>query len=176
MNRNGMINLLILASALIFNGCGGGTGNASGDSGAANAASGVSAASPSPTADGRANVTQSNADAAPAATASADVAAARQVASPASASRGAGSAPPAKMPTPRIGSGGNDLFLFTQARGAINNDPDLKTANVVVEVKEGVVTLSGTVASAALKSKAERLVRDVRPKEVSNQLRVSAGR
>jgi osmotically-inducible protein OsmY len=80
------------------------------------------------------------------------------------------------MPKPRIGSGGNDLFLFTQARAAINNDADLKASNLVVDVKEGVVTLSGTVASAALKSKAEELARGAGPKDVRNQLKVSAGR
>ncbi|MCA1614739.1 MAG: BON domain-containing protein [Acidobacteria bacterium] len=80
------------------------------------------------------------------------------------------------MPTPQIGSGGNDFFLFTQARAAINGDPDLKAANLVVDVKGGVVTLSGTVASAALKSKAEQLARGAGAKEVRNQLRVSAGR
>ncbi|HEX8293485.1 MAG TPA: BON domain-containing protein [Pyrinomonadaceae bacterium] len=80
------------------------------------------------------------------------------------------------MPTPQIGSGGNDFFLFTQARAAINNDSDLKAANVVVDVKGGVVTLSGAVANAALKSKAEQLARGAGSKEVRNQLRVSAGR
>jgi hypothetical protein len=52
----------------------------------------------------------------------------------------------------------------------------VKAANVVVEVKEGVVTLSGSVASAALKSKAEELARGAGAKDVKNQLRVSAGR
>jgi osmotically-inducible protein OsmY len=80
------------------------------------------------------------------------------------------------MPTPQIGSGGNDLFLFTQARSAINNDSDLKAANVVIDVKGGVVTLSGTVASAALKSKAEQLARGAGSKEVRNQLQVAGGR
>jgi osmotically-inducible protein OsmY len=80
------------------------------------------------------------------------------------------------MPTPRIGSGGNDLFLFTQARAAINDDADLKAANLVIEVKEGVVTLSGAVASAALKSKAEQLARGAGAKDVRNQIRVSAAR
>jgi osmotically-inducible protein OsmY len=80
------------------------------------------------------------------------------------------------MPTPQIGSGGNDFSLFTQARAAINNDPDLRAANVIIDVKEGVVTLSGTVSNAALKSKAEQLARGAGSKEVRNQLRVSAGR
>jgi osmotically-inducible protein OsmY len=79
------------------------------------------------------------------------------------------------MPTPRIGSGGNDFFLFTQARAAINADPELKGANVVLDVKEGTVTLSGTVASAAQKSKAEQLVREAGLKAVRNQLRVGTG-
>jgi hypothetical protein len=35
--------------------------------------------------------------------------------------------------------------------------------------------LSGMVASATLKSKAEQLVREAGPKTVRNQLRVSAG-
>ena len=94
----------------------------------------------------------------------------------ASPSRGANSAPTAKAPAPQIGSGGNDFFLFTQARAAINSDPELKAANLVVEVKEGVVTLSGAVASAALKSKAEELARGAGSKSVRNQLRVAAAR
>ncbi len=92
----------------------------------------------------------------PAPTSTAAVNAAPQDTPPASVSRNANrSAPPAKVPTPQIGSGGNDFFLFTQARAAVNADPELKAANLVIEVKDGVVTLSGTVASAALKSKAE---------------------
>ena len=55
-------------------------------------------------------------------------------------------------------------------------DADLKAANLIIEVKEGVVTLSGNVASAALKSKAEELARGAGAKNVKNQLRVSAGR
>ncbi len=89
--------------------------------------------------------------------------------------RGGKNAPPAKMPTPQIGSGGNDFYLFTRARGAINADAELKAANVVVDVKEGNITLSGTVKNAEQKSKAEQLVRSAGAKAVKNQLRVSAG-
>ncbi len=79
-------------------------------------------------------------------------------------------------PKPQIGSGGNDFSLFTQARAALNNDAELKGANITVEVKEGVVTLSGALANAAQKSKAEQLVRAVGGvKAVKNQLRVSGG-
>lgn len=174
MNGNRLKRLLVLAAALSFFGCGGAAEKAEDDKATATSP-GVKAASPAPTTGGGANAVATPAGAATALPAAGE-AAARQGATSASGSRGANPAPPAKMPTPRIGSGGNDFFLFTQARAAINNDSELKAANVVIEVKEGVVTLSGTVASAALKSKAEQLARGAAPKDVRNQLRVSAGR
>ena len=176
MKRSGLIKLLILVAALNITGCGGAADNAGGDGKAADASTSVNAASPAPTTDGAANGVATSAEPAPTQTTSAGVDTARQGASPTSDSSAAVKAPQSKTPTPRIGSGGADLFLFTQARAAINNDADLKTANVVVDVKEGVVTLSGTVASAALKSKAEQLARDAGSKDVRNQLKVSAGR
>ena len=176
MNRNRLTNLFILAAALIFSGCGGGAERSGGDTKAAAASPRGDAASPTPAAVGGANAVATPASDATTVPASGGEAAARQDAPSAPAPRGAGSAPPAKMPTPQIGSGGTDFFLFTQARAAINGDSELKAANVVIEVKGGVVTLSGTVASAALKSKAEQLARDAGSKEVRNQLRVSAGR
>lgn len=170
MKRNRPASLLVIAAALISSGCGGGAERAGGDTKSTNATTAVNSASPTPTADAV------PAGTAPAPTATADTAASQQGAAPASGARGAGGAAPAQMPTPRVGSGGNDLFLFTQARAAFNNDADLKAANVVIEVKEGVVTLGGTVASAALKSKAEQLARGAGAKDVRNQLKVSAGR
>ena len=157
MNRYKPAQLLILFAVLNIFGCGRATEKGVGDNKAAVAPPVANAASPSPTA-------------------SAVVASAAQGTSPASSSRSAGSTPPAKVPTPRIGSGGNDLFLFTQARAAVNADPELRAANLIIEVKEGVVTLSGTVASAALKAKAEELARGAGSKAVRNQLRVSAGK
>ncbi|MDT5270942.1 MAG: hyperosmotically inducible periplasmic protein [Acidobacteriota bacterium] len=167
MNMNRLVKLLILAAALNLFGCGGGAEKAGSDGKAAGAPTVVNAASPAPT---------PRADTAPANTATAGGAAAQQGTSPTSETRGAVSAPSAKMPKPQVGSGGNDLFLFTQARAAVDADPELKASNLIVEVKEGVVTLNGTVASAALKSKAEQLARGAGPKDVKNQLRVSAGK
>lgn len=167
MNRNRLAYLLILAAALNFSGCGGAAESAGGEGKAANA-----------TTAGNANTVAASAEAGGSGTAPVPVgdAAARPATPAASPSRGAGGAPTAKAPAPQIGSGGNDFFLFTQARAAINNDPELKAANLVVEVKEGVVTLSGTVASAALKSRAEQLARGAGSKSVRNQLRVAAAR
>lgn len=177
MNSKRIAHLIILAAALGFAACGGAAERSGGDGKAANTSPTVNAASPAPTNDVATNAGASNANAATTVQASAGGAAATApVASPTAAPRGAGNTPQAKVPTPQIGSGGNDLFLFTQARAAINEDADLKAANVVIEVKEGVVTLSGAVASAALKSKAEELARGAGAKGVKNQLRVSAGR
>jgi hypothetical protein len=178
MNRNRLAYILILAAALNFSGCGGAAESAAGDNKAAAATPAANAATnPAPAAAAvNANTAAASTEAGAAAPTSAVDAAARQAAPTASPSRGANGATPAKAPTPQIGSGGNDFFLFTQARAAINNDPELKAANLVVEVKEGVVTLSGTVASAALKSKAEELARGAGSKSVRNQLRVAAAR
>ncbi|MET0625512.1 MAG: BON domain-containing protein [Pyrinomonadaceae bacterium] len=176
MNTNRLAKLLIISAALGFVGCGGGAERAGGEGKAADAAPAANAASPAPTTGGSAGAAATPADTASTVPASAGAAAAGQGASPASSPRGSGSAPPAKMPTPQVGSGGNDLFLFTQARAAVNADPELRAANLIIEVKEGVVTLSGAVASAALKAKAEELARGAGPKAIRNQLRVSAGK
>ncbi len=82
--------------------------------------------------------------------------------------------PPVKAPTPNIGSGGSDIFLFTQARGALSSDKELSNA-VIIEIKEGNVTLTGKVSSEEQKTKAGRLVQNVTGiKSVKNNLRVSS--
>jgi hypothetical protein len=176
MNRNRLKILLALGAALALSGCGDAATQKAGDV-RAPAAPSVNAASPAPPSDVAAGVATANVSAAaPTPSAAAGAAgAARQDASRSAGSRAPGNAPRAAMPTTQIGSGGNDFFLFTQARAAVNADPELKAANLVLDVKEGVVTLSGTVASAAQKSKAEQLAREAGAKNVRNQLRVSAG-
>jgi osmotically-inducible protein OsmY len=161
MNRDRFAHLIILAAALGFAACGGAADNPGGDSKTANTSQTVNAASTAPATDGAANAAAMSTNTAPA---------------PAPASSASANAPAVKTPKPQIGSGGNDLFLFTQARAAVNDDADLKASNLIIEVKEGVVTLSGNVASAALKSKAGELARGAGAKDVKNQLRVSAGR
>jgi len=80
----------------------------------------------------------------------------------------------AKEPVPQIGSGGSDLVLFTQARNALNVDPELINS-VIIEIKEGNVTLNGSVTSAAQKAKAGQLVQSVKGiKSVKNNLRVGS--
>jgi outer membrane murein-binding lipoprotein Lpp len=82
--------------------------------------------------------------------------------------------PSAKAPTPQIGSGGGDMFLFTQVRSALSSDKELFNA-VIVEIKEGTATLTGSVSSEAQKSKATQLIQGVQGiKSVKNNLRVSS--
>jgi hypothetical protein len=171
MNRNRLKISLAFGAALILSGCGAAAEKAGGDRAAAAPSSDKQSAARQP----EAATTPAAANVAADTTPSTAVAAARQDGSKTGGSRVRGDAPPAAMPTPAIGSGGNDLFLFTQARAAVNADPELRAANLVLEVKEGVLTLSGTVASAAHKSKAEQLVKESGVKTVRNQLRVSAG-
>lgn len=82
--------------------------------------------------------------------------------------------PQVKEPTPQIGSGGDDMSLFTQARGALSSDKELSNA-VIIEIKEGNVTLNGKVSSETQKAKALQLVQSVKGiKSVKNNLRVSS--
>jgi len=177
MNRNRPVILPILVIALVLSGCGSSEKTGSNNVGATSP-SNDNAASRVPAADSGANVAPAKEDptVAPSVPAAGGGGGAQQVASQGSSTRGVSNAPSANMPKPQIGSGGNDFYLFTQARGALNTDAGLKSANVVVDVKEGVVTLTGTVASAEQKSKAEQLVRSVGSKTVKNQLRISAGK
>lgn len=173
MNSNRLNILPALAAALVLAGCGGAGGRA-GNKARPDAASGVNAASPAPTADSGSNAATASAAGTPIPSATVGYAA-QQPASQVNGQRGSSNKPPAQMPTPQVGSGGSDFFLFTQARAAVVADPELKSANVILDVKEGVVTLTGTVAGAEQKSKAEQLVRSAGAKAVKNQLRVSAG-
>lgn len=78
-----------------------------------------------------------------------------------------------KEPTPQIGSGGGDLALFLQARAALGFDKQLQ-GDVIIEVKEGNVTLSGKAANAAQKAKAEQAVKAVNGvKSIKNNITVS---
>lgn len=177
MNRNRLNILLILvATAFAASGCGGGGEKAGSNSAETTTTSNANAANGVSPADGGANVAPANGVAvAPSQTTAGGGIAQQQAASQGSGSRGASNKPPANMPTPQIGSGGNDFYLFTQARAALNADAELKAANIVVDIKEGVATLSGAVKSAEQKSKAEQLVQSAGLKTVKNQLRVANG-
>lgn len=81
----------------------------------------------------------------------------------------------AKDPTP-ITTGANDFYLFTSVRSALANDAELKNANIIADVRDGTVTLSGTITDSKHKARAEEIARGVQgvKKVAASKLRVAA--
>ena len=74
-----------------------------------------------------------------------------------------------------VGSGLNDGWLWVKTRFDLAAADDLRDSTINVDVNNGVVTLSGTVASAAQKTKAEQVAKAVEDvKSVRNNLKVGA--
>jgi hypothetical protein len=74
-----------------------------------------------------------------------------------------------------IGTGANDGWLWVKTRFDLAAADDLRDSTINVDVDNAVVTLTGTVASAAQKARAEavaKAVEDVR--SVRNNLRVQS--
>ena len=73
-----------------------------------------------------------------------------------------------------IGTGANDMWLWVKTRASLMGADDLRDSTINVDVENEVVTLKGTVASAAQKTKAEQVAKSVEGvKSVKNQLTVS---
>jgi hyperosmotically inducible protein len=76
----------------------------------------------------------------------------------------------------KVGSGVNDMWLWVKARFDLAAADDLRDSTINVDVDNAVVTLTGTVANAAQKTKAETIAKSVEGvKSVKNELKVSAG-
>lgn len=74
-----------------------------------------------------------------------------------------------------VGSGVNDGWLWVKTRFDLAAADDLRDSTINVDVDNAVVTLSGTVASAAQRTKAEQVAKAVEGvKSVKNQLKVAA--
>lgn len=74
----------------------------------------------------------------------------------------------------KIGAGAEDGWLWTKTRTALATTDDLRDSTINVDVENGVVTLSGTVANQAQKTKAEQVARGIDGvKSVKNNLTVS---
>ena len=75
-----------------------------------------------------------------------------------------------------VGSGVNDGWLWVKTRFDLATADDLRDSTIDVDVDNGVVTLSGTVASNAQKARAQQIVTVVEGvRNVRNQLRVASG-
>lgn len=74
-----------------------------------------------------------------------------------------------------IGSGVNDGWLWVKSRWELTTAEDLRDSTIDVDVENEVVTLSGTVANAEQRKRAEAIVRAVEGvKDVRNNLKVAA--
>ncbi|HEU4710567.1 MAG TPA: BON domain-containing protein [Pyrinomonadaceae bacterium] len=72
-----------------------------------------------------------------------------------------------------VGSGVNDGWLWVKTRFDLAAADDLRDSTINVDVDNAVVTLTGTVASAAQKTRAEQVAKSVEDvRSVRNQLRV----
>jgi hypothetical protein len=75
-----------------------------------------------------------------------------------------------------IGQGLEDGWLWVKTKGALAAVDDLRDSTINVDVANAVVTLRGSVASAAQKTKAETTAKGVEGvKSVTDKLTVSAG-
>ena len=74
-----------------------------------------------------------------------------------------------------IGQGANDGWLWTKTRTALMTTNDLRESTINVDVDNDVVTLKGTVASAAERAKAEAVAKGIDGvKSVKNDLQIKA--
>ena len=74
-----------------------------------------------------------------------------------------------------IGTGANDGWLWAKTRAVLATTDDLRDSTINVDVENGVVTLSGTVATQAQKTKAAQLAKGVEGvKSLTNNLTVKA--
>ncbi len=75
-----------------------------------------------------------------------------------------------------VGTGVNDGWLWVKTRFDLAAADDLRDSTINVDVDKAVVTLSGTVASAAQKTRAETVAKGVEGvTSVKNTLKVQAG-
>jgi len=76
----------------------------------------------------------------------------------------------------KVGTGANDTWLWIKTRFDLAAADDLRDSTINVDVDNDVVTLSGTVANASQKTRAEAVAKAVEGvKSVRNQLTVKSG-
>lgn len=80
----------------------------------------------------------------------------------------------AKEAKSTIGSGANDLWLWTKAKAALAGVDDLRDSTINVDVANDVVTLKGTVGTKAQSDAAAKAAKVDGVKDVKNELKVDA--
>jgi osmotically-inducible protein OsmY len=77
--------------------------------------------------------------------------------------------------TSTIGQGANDSWLWFKTKAELASIDDLRDSTINVDVENDVITLKGTVASAAQKAAAEKAAKSIEgQKGVKNDLQVKA--
>lgn len=75
----------------------------------------------------------------------------------------------------KIGSGANDSWIWFKTRAALLTTAGIRESTINVDVDNNVVTLRGTVETAAEKTKAEQVAKGIEGvTKVNNQLKVAA--
>ncbi len=75
-----------------------------------------------------------------------------------------------------IGQGANDSWIWFKTRAALATADDLRDSTINVDVVNDMITLKGTVATAAQKTQAETVAKSIEgQKGVKNELQVRAG-
>jgi hypothetical protein len=76
--------------------------------------------------------------------------------------------------TSTIGQGANDSWLWFKTRAALMTTDDLRESTINVDVENDVVTLRGTVANAAQKTRAVQVAKDIDGvKQVRDELKIA---
>jgi hyperosmotically inducible protein len=81
----------------------------------------------------------------------------------------------AQKGTSTIGQGANDSWIWFKTKSALATSNDLRDSTINVDVDNGVITLKGSVATAAQKTAAETAAKGIEgQKGIKNQLTVNA--
>ena len=76
----------------------------------------------------------------------------------------------------KIGTGANDTWLWVKTKYDLAAANDLRDSTINVDVENGVITLTGTVASKEQMQRADQIAKAVEgQKGVQNKLKVAAG-
>ncbi len=83
---------------------------------------------------------------------------------------------PADGAATRAGAAIDDSFITTSVKSAVLAEPGLSALKIDVDTKDGVVTLSGTVASPELKTRATQIAQNTSGvRSVIDKLEVKTG-
>lgn len=75
----------------------------------------------------------------------------------------------------KLGAGADDMWIWVKTREQLATADDLRDSTINVDVENGVITLSGTVATTQQMKKAESIASAIEgQKSVQNKLKVSA--